>query len=253
MAAPRTCCDDDEHGRPDVFLVDANGARLLSCADQHAMVGEVIPIEDLVFATAVMFGCKHLPVEIINAILALIGPLNFCVSSNVVVPGQSEMNVRYLRLSIPTVKEMRLPHGFHVLPCRRLLVDCSSHDQGWATWEQENDDIDALSWTWSELQVTSPKRTKVPVGRVHVTTNVRADDRYRHHRRIFGPDDEVVQHVVPGSTVEMYLRSRYPGWKNYVNHGVIQASFHVEIDEEFDFQAGIGGADPSSSWRCTIQ
>ncbi|DAZ92694.1 TPA: hypothetical protein N0F65_009591 [Lagenidium giganteum] len=237
----------------DVFLVDGDGARLLSHTDRHAVIGEAIPIQDLVFAAAVLFGHKRLPVEITNAILAFIGPFNVGVHSNVIVPGQSEMNMRYLRLFIPSPEEMRLPHGFHVLPCRRLLVDCSSHDQGWATWDQEHNGTYAHSCTWSELHVTSPNHTDAPLGRVLVTANVRADDRYRHHRRIFGADDEVVQHVVPGSTVELYVQSQYPGWRNYVNYGVLQATFTVEIDEDFDSRAGLAGVAPSSSWRCTIQ
>ncbi|DAZ92692.1 TPA: hypothetical protein N0F65_009589 [Lagenidium giganteum] len=236
-----------------VLLVDANGTKLLSLDDGDAMVGEVMPIEDLVYAAAVLVGCKRLPVEIVNAVLAFVSTFNVGARSNVFVPGFSEMNLCYLRLSIPMLEEMRLPRGFNVLPCRRLLVDCSSHDQGWAAWDQEHNGTYAHSRTWSEVQVTSPNCTGTPMDRVHVATNVRADDTFRRHRRIFGPDDEVVQRVAPGSTVELYVRSRYPGWKNYVNHGALLASFEIEIDEEFDFQAGIIGVAPSSSWRCTIQ
>ncbi|DAZ92699.1 TPA: hypothetical protein N0F65_009596 [Lagenidium giganteum] len=138
-------------------------------------------------------------------------------------------------LDYPIAGKMRLPQGFHILPCRRLLVACSSHDQGWS--DNGCDGTYAQSYTWSELQVTPPHSSDAPLDRVHVTANVRADDTYHHHRRTFGPDDQVVQHVLPGSTIELYLRSQYAGWANYVNYGALQASFVVEIDEKFDFRA----------------
>ncbi|TMW69141.1 hypothetical protein Poli38472_001297 [Pythium oligandrum] len=125
------------------------------------------------------------------------------------------MNVEYLRLDIPEEATLHLPLGLSISKCHEVVVQCASHDQGWADEDREYDGGE--------------------VARTTVCPNVRVVDSSRHHVRYFRTPSDVLDHVTPGNSLQLMLRSQYPGWSNTADYGRLRVQFFVELDEEFVF------------------
>lgn len=196
--------------------------------------------ESILVTVYFLVGMKELPVDIANHVLDFAGlSLMFETETNRLERGSSNMNVEYLALAIPSAEELMLPKGLGVGRCLQMLVDLESHDQGWASDAPEHNRTYHACWSWSELEVKAPGDTE-PL-RVEVGPNLRAHRSYRLHRRIFSPtsdiDAPVLEHIVPGSQLRLFLRSQFPGWINNAKYARMVVTFAFDFDEEMDAQA----------------
>ncbi|DAZ99212.1 TPA: hypothetical protein N0F65_008245 [Lagenidium giganteum] len=179
---------------------------------------------------------KGLPGDVVAQILAL-GGLHYCCDAvtTEVLQGSNNMDQLYLEVAIPTREQLRLPSGLELAECLEVMVDCCSHDQGWASLDQELNGTYRSSFTWSELEVTKQPlpeaMEEIVIPRTTASVNLRASRAFRWHRKIFDHNDPVVAKVTPGCKCRLYMRSQYPGWINSVNYGRIKVSFALEIED----------------------
>ena len=122
--------------------------------------------------------------------------------------GSDAKDLKYLKLHIPPE---------HTCPVvKAIQVECSSHDQGWATGGGE--------WTWSDLVVKNAEG--VEVHREHrMFVNPRANDQFQLHIKSFDQHSSVVKHATPGSELILELKAQFPGWVNNANYGRIAVHY----------------------------
>ena len=116
--------------------------------------------------------------------------------------GVHENTLQYLNLHIPPE---------HTCPVvKAIQVECSSHDQGWATGDGE--------WTWSDLVVKNVQGAEVH-REERIFVNPRANKEFRLHVKNFDQNSNVVKCATPGSELVLELKAAFPGWVNNANYG----------------------------------
>lgn len=119
-----------------------------------------------------------------------------------------------------------------------MMVDCTSKDQGWASFNFQFNGTYQDSNTWSELAVqkrqVEAETVEVPP-RFNISRNVRASRDFHTHRKCFSDPEHLVSHVELGDMLQLFIRSAYPGWINTVKYAKIAAYFTLEIDEDYEF------------------
>lgn len=259
----------------DTPFSDPDAVRALTPDEPPPMPARVA-LPEVLYTAAALATQRSCPVDVVSNILAFAGLL-LSFESRVTdrVDGRDNMNHEYVRLNIPTARAAGLPPGVLVSRCVLLAVECSSKDQGWATFEPEHNGTYRGSSTWVEVVVRKPThaveiaattssndsdgdgridreagaRVEVEreaaheapadsdeeVARVVALCNLRAARQFRHHLKIYKDPAGLVHDVALGDSVSLVLRSQYPGWTNTANFGSVTAFFELEFDEEFSF------------------
>ncbi|CAG8557781.1 8605_t:CDS:2 [Gigaspora margarita] len=131
-----------------------------------------------------------------------------------------KLNLLYLTGSLPTSIETVTPK------CKKIEITCESHDQGWSDYPESHGTYD--SHTWGEVSIITTTHNyddkfivynaveKEPKIRYKVYTNKHADYSWQVHNYVFLSDHPLVQSLQPGDFVGLWIRSRYPGWCNYI-------------------------------------
>ncbi|TYZ59169.1 hypothetical protein PybrP1_007102 [[Pythium] brassicae (nom. inval.)] len=227
-------------------------------------------LPEILFTAAALATQRNCPADVVSNILAFAGLL-LSFESHVAerVGGDDNMNHEYVRLDIPTRRAVGLPPGVSASRCVLLAVECSSKDQGWASFEPEHNGTYRGSSTWVEVAVRKPTRAAaaaatsidgsegdgrvdrgsgavietesdahgvteegdVEVARVVAFCNLRAARHFRRHVKLYKDPTGLVRNVELGDSVSLVLRSQYPGWTNTANFGRITAFFELEFDE----------------------
>lgn len=104
---------------------------------------------------------------------------------------------------------------------RRVEFEVVSHDQGWCS------DPNAGSWTWGEGVATAADGT-IRTGRRHcVYRNNIADLQWQRHDATWQRDHPVLSEMEAGDSVELWIRSCFPGWRNFVNSAKLRVFYRT--------------------------
>ncbi|KAF0532299.1 f-box domain-containing protein [Gigaspora margarita] len=143
----------------------------------------------------------------------------------------TELNLLYLTGSLPTSIETVTPK------CKKIEITCESHDQGWSDYPESHGTYD--SHTWGEVSIITTTHNyddkfiiynaveKEPKIRYKVYTNKHADYSWQVHNYVFLSYHPLVQSLQPGDFVGLWIRSRYPGWCNYIKRAEIKLYYTV--------------------------
>jgi hypothetical protein len=179
---------------------------------------------------AFLLSSRGLPTSIVNHILddgSFWAEIHVETSAN--VRGDAPFDEEYLRLAIPAVP----PHSaLEFKECSELRFECVSHDQGWASYHPDHPDGTYSAngcWSWVEFEIVGIKGDIV-VPRETMCCNLRASNEFRRHLLIIN-DRRVLDRVLPGSQVVLFLRAKYPGWSNHARFGRISARFAWGLKE----------------------
>ncbi|OQR92044.1 hypothetical protein THRCLA_08803 [Thraustotheca clavata] len=125
----------------------------------------------------------------------------------------------YLRCVVTPLKEkeLELARPF------AIVLEIVSHDQGWATNEQNLNGTYNGCWSWAEGQVLDTSENKA-TARFPVCYNLRALSTSRRHIQCV-TDPLILQELKMGSAVTLQLRAEYAGWVNEANYGRISILF----------------------------
>ena len=100
---------------------------------------------------------------------------------------------------------------------KTVQVECSSHDQGWAS------DPNTTSYSWIDLLV---RNDGVEVHREErVFSNLVAKEDYCLYVKMFDEKSSVVQKLTPGCELVLVLNALYPGWGNYANYARLSINY----------------------------
>ena len=96
---------------------------------------------------------------------------------------------------------------------KTILVECESHDQGFA-------DYKSYSYSWGDLVVKS-RSGEEQYRQNRVYENAVANSNYQMHIQHYSEDDGIVQKCKPGNTLELVLNAQYRNWANYAKYSRI--------------------------------
>jgi hypothetical protein len=115
-----------------------------------------------------------------------------------------------------------------------LIIECVSHDQGWASDATYLDHTYQGCHSWIKFDVSDP--SGVPVTpRTVACLNLRASmDARRHVNYITQP--QMLEHLRPGNQVKLHMRAQYPGWANYVTCARVSIVSAAGVKEDDEFQ-----------------
>jgi hypothetical protein len=88
----------------------------------------------------------------------------------------------------------------------RMSIQCTSHDQGWASV--------GGSYTFGEFVLKSDKELL----RKRIFTNQRANGNWQIHNLFDVGNDEFLDNFLKSKTISIYLRSEYPGWRCFAKN-----------------------------------
>jgi hypothetical protein len=91
----------------------------------------------------------------------------------------------------------------------RMSIQCTSHDQGWASA--------GGSYTFGEFVLHSEKELL----RKRIFTNQRANGNWQIHNLFDVGNGEFLDNFLKSKTVSIYLRSEYPGWRCFAKNASI--------------------------------
>ncbi|EQC42654.1 hypothetical protein SDRG_00382 [Saprolegnia diclina VS20] len=213
----------------DLWLVDATNSSTVSPLGRAAAA--TLPARSTVTARDVLrLGCSYaargLPVATINAILdrlTLYHEVETTRTLNVSAPA----NVQYLQLTVPALEHPAITRT----QCVALVIECDSHDQGWATDASHLNGSYRGCHSWVELQVTAPNGSVV-VPRRDAYRNLRAHSAFRRHL-VHITDTSVLAHLTaPGSRVTVHLRAQFPGWRNEARFARLAIAYKVALCDD---------------------
>ncbi|RIB22164.1 hypothetical protein C2G38_2014478 [Gigaspora rosea] len=142
------------------------------------------------------------------------------------------LNSLYLTGSLP-ISSISTDAG--VPKCKKIEIACESHDQGWSSYPRDHGTYNN-SWTWGEISIITPKKNnnlevrlieKEPITRYRVYTNKHAVDDWQTHNFEFLSHHPLVKSLQPGDIVGLWIRSCYPGWRNYIKRAEIKFYYTV--------------------------
>lgn len=116
---------------------------------------------------------------------------------------------------------------FGPLPVRPFKVDIDvvSHDQGWSNYPWDRGTTNN-SWTWGEVDIKNAEGNSKLVERPRVFTNIHANSNWKIHHLKFKNNEAFMSSLEAGDTLEMYFRSRFPGWVIYVSEAKMTVHYH---------------------------
>ncbi|KDO24240.1 hypothetical protein SPRG_09876 [Saprolegnia parasitica CBS 223.65] len=170
---------------------------------------------------------RGLPVAVANTILDASGSvLVFEAETTAEQYEYAPADAEYLRLTVPTMDDPAL----ELLRCTALVIECTSHDQGWATDAPELNGSYNRCYSWAEFQVSAPDGTLL-LPRREACRNLRASGSYRHHLQ-YVTDPAVLRLLLtPGNQVSLHLRAMYGGWSNQASYGRLALVYTVGLNE----------------------
>ena len=125
----------------------------------------------------------------------------------------------YLRLSVPPPEVC--------MKVKKVEITCTSHEQGWSSYESTDRNTYRNSCTWGDVSifVTSSEGVK-EFRHKRVYTNLHAIKEWQVHCCSFEENSEFVSSLVPGSSeIVLYLNARFPGWENFARRATIKIMF----------------------------
>lgn len=93
----------------------------------------------------------------------------------------------------------------------KVKIVVESHDQGWSS--------DEHSWTWGEINILD-KYNKEKKKRINVYTNITSSSEWKIHKYII-EDKDYLNNIKNQDKICLWIRSLYPGWKNYIKKAKI--------------------------------
>ena len=106
---------------------------------------------------------------------------------------------------------LNIPSSSMCPQVKMVQVECSSHDQGWAS------DPNASSYSWIDLLVRNDAGDEV-YREERMFSNPVANENYCMYEKTFDEKSSVVQNLTPGCELVLVLNALYPGWSNYANY-----------------------------------
>jgi len=217
---------------------DSEGEVLpITTAEVKSLKKDNLDLPQVIRITSTLLKITKLPSEVISDILEFSGLCaTFSVKTNETNYGKSNMNHEYLLLSLPSLSSFDLPPGVTISKkCSQIIVECSSHDQGWSSQNHQYNGTYLDSYTWSEVAVMKKilidgeTESFDEVARTMIGKNVRVDQSFRHHMKRFYEPDGFVKNIELGDTVKILLRSEFPGWQNTANYASITIQFPILV------------------------
>lgn len=194
----------------------------------------ITPISNALQLASLLTKIPKLPVELVSSVLEYAGLFaSFSIETDVLARGRNNMNYEYLRLSIPLPETLDLPAGVTLgNKCLQCTVECTSHDQGWASEDNQHDGTYVGSYTWSEVAILklNEQGEEFESDRAKIISNRRAVREFRHHLKQFHEPDGFVKNIELGDSILIYLRSVFPGWANSANFARITAQFPILVN-----------------------
>lgn len=197
-----------------------------------------IHLSQIIEINSILTKLTKLPNELILVILqyAVLSHASFSAETDETMFGRRFfLNHEYLSLSIPSSHALDFPPGITVSKkCSELIVECSSHDQGWSSQNNQHNGTYIDSYTWSEVAILKNKENEEDkfeeFDRTKIGNNIRVDQSFRHHMKRFYEVDGFVKNVELGDKVTIFLRSEYGGWQNTANYASITAKYPIVFD-----------------------
>ena len=217
---------------------DSKGELLPITADEvKSLKKDKFDLHQIIRVTLALLKTSKLPSEVISDVLEFAGLCaTFSAKTDDTKYGKNNMNYEYLLLSIPSLSSLNLPPGITISEnCSQLIVECSSHDQGWSSSNQHYNGTYLDSYTWSEvavmkkIMIDGEAESFDEVSRTMIGKNVRADQSFRHHIKRFYDPDGFIKNIELGDAVKILLRSVYPGWQNTANFASIAVQFPIVV------------------------
>ena len=106
---------------------------------------------------------------------------------------------------------LKVPSSDTCPQVKSVQVECSSHDQGWAS------DPNAISYSWIDLLVRNDAGDEV-YREERMFSNPVANKNYCMYEKTFDEKSSVVQNLTPGCELVLVLNALYPGWGNYAKY-----------------------------------
>ncbi|OQR91629.1 hypothetical protein ACHHYP_04525 [Achlya hypogyna] len=174
----------------------------------------------------ILLASTGLPIPAVNTVLDQAGCVLVYDSETAANEGEyAPADVEYLRFTVPSVGHTALEAR-----CIALVLECTSHDQGWASETQELNGTFNGCYSWVEYQVAAPDGT-LTVPRTVACLNMRADSNFRHYVQ-YVTDAAVLAALTPGATVSLHLRAEFGGWANYARYGRIAVVYAAGLSED---------------------
>ncbi|WVQ98232.1 hypothetical protein IAU59_005355 [Kwoniella sp. CBS 9459] len=107
---------------------------------------------------------------------------------------------------------------------RKVVVETFSKDQGWSSADPALYGTYKGLYSWFEISLLRGAE-EVEGSRHTVQHNVHSGQYFKTHRNILGPDHPTVKLAQPGDQIVLWVRAKYPGWKNMVNEAAITVFF----------------------------
>ncbi|EQC29565.1 hypothetical protein SDRG_12574 [Saprolegnia diclina VS20] len=214
-----------------IWLV--NPAKLTDVQELTPAVAATMPTRSTTTPSDIIEAGAHLvsrglPVAVVNAILDASGSvLVFDAETTAEEYEYAPADVEYLRLTVPTMDHRAL----EFLRCTALVIECTSHDQGWATDEPELNGSYNGCFSWAEFQVSGPDGM-VLLPRREACRNLRASGSYRHHMQYVTDPTVLRLLLTPGNQVSLHLRAEYGGWSNQATYGRLALVYTVGLNED---------------------
>ncbi|KAJ0395732.1 hypothetical protein P43SY_004263 [Pythium insidiosum] len=223
------------------YIVDGDTndieVRVLSTTEKQNLTSPPVSVRDVLVVASLLARVPRMPIDAISNVLWFAGVLVTVVAETTEsVYGDSEMNHDYLHLKIP---RFDLPLGVRILQFFDVVAECTSHDQGWASEGTQHNGTYNGSWTWADIVVVKDhgEDGEEEANRFTLCHNLRARRVFRHHVKRFDSGSQLTSSIVPGDTLKLVLRSRFPGWANTASFGRLQVRVVLDIDEDFDFSS----------------
>ncbi|OCF45765.1 hypothetical protein I317_00253 [Kwoniella heveanensis CBS 569] len=107
---------------------------------------------------------------------------------------------------------------------RKVVIETFSKDQGWSSGNPAHYGTYEGSYSWFEISLLRGAR-EVEGSRHTVQHNVHAGQYFKRHRNVLQPDHPTLALAQPGDQIVLWVRARYPGWKNLINEAAITVFF----------------------------
>lgn len=104
-------------------------------------------------------------------------------------------------------------------PLRRVIIQTTSHDQGWSSYRNDHDTYNN-SWTWFDVTLERPRGSGngwMEIYRRKLWNNVHALGRNVTHVIDMGGEEEIVRSAIKGDRLCVWAGAKFPGWRNIID------------------------------------
>lgn len=116
----------------------------------------------------------------------------------------------------------------------KIKLTVESHDQGWA-------DNKNVSYSWGEIGILNSENVEKAERKI-IFSNQPANPNWQTHD-ISITDRDFIRHISQGDKIGIWLRSEYPGWKNYAQKGMIELNYIGKVFAKFSSWVALLGCD----------